>query len=103
MLNSSLTATQLSNCTNISQRAFATFGRTINGLGTLTGANTLDEASIGIDSGLLTVNVSLLTDAYNRVHNEVVVQEAVRADGIRPDGSFGQHGGIIYNGNYGKD
>lgn len=101
-MNSSLTATQLSNCTNISQRAFGTFGRTINGLGTLTGANTLDVASVGIDSGLLTLNASLVKNAYNRVHNEVVVQKFLRADGIRPDGSFGQHAGIIYNGNYGR-
>ncbi|KAI5124661.1 hypothetical protein M0805_004269 [Coniferiporia weirii] len=103
LLNSTLLPSQLSNCTNISGRAYATFGRTINDLGTLTGSNTLDVASVGIDLGLLTVNASLIADAYGRVHNEVVIQQALRADGIRPDGSFGQHAGIIYNGNYGKD
>ena len=36
-------------------------------------------------------------------HAEVVLHDALHADGIRADGSFGQHGGIIYNGNYGKD
>ncbi len=89
----------------MSGRAYATFSRPINGVqgGVLTGANTLDVASIGIDLALLTTNTSLLQDAYDRVHHEVVVQPAVRADGIRPDGSFGQHNGIIYNGNYGKD
>lgn len=103
LLNNSLTATQHSNCSNIGLRAYATFGRSINGLGFLTGSNTLDVASMAIDLALLTTNVSLLTDAYSRVHNEVVIQQAVKADGIRPDGSFSQHGGIIYNGNYGKD
>jgi hypothetical protein len=108
LLNHTLTPTQLSNCTTVSSRSFAQFGRTVNGLGTLTGANTLDVASIGIDGGLLTVNATQVSEAYGRVHAEVVVQDVVRADGIRADGiradgSFGQHGGIIYNGNYGKD
>ncbi|KLO20285.1 hypothetical protein SCHPADRAFT_842659, partial [Schizopora paradoxa] len=103
LLNDSLTPSELSNCTNVSGRAYGTISRSINGVGFLTGANTLDVASIGIDLALLTANVSLLQDAYDRVHREVVVQPAVRADGIRPDGSFGQHDGIIYNGNYGKD
>ncbi|THH06921.1 hypothetical protein EW145_g3747 [Phellinidium pouzarii] len=74
LLNSTLTSSQLGNCTNISGRAYATFDRSIHGV-----------------------------DAYGRVHNEVVIQQAVKGDGIRPDGSFGQHAGIIYNGNYGKD
>ncbi|KZP04687.1 polysaccharide lyase family 8 protein, partial [Athelia psychrophila] len=33
----------------------------------------------------------------------VVIHQTVSSDGIRPDGSFGQHVGILYNGNYGKD
>ncbi|KAJ7900391.1 polysaccharide lyase family 8 protein [Mycena olivaceomarginata] len=72
-------------------------------VGVLTGANALDVAKIGIDLGLLTSNASLLTDAFARVHSQMVITTANRADGIRPDGSFGQHSGIIYNGNYGKD
>lgn len=75
----------------------------MNGLGFLTGANTLDVAKIGIDAGLLTDNATIVADGYARIHKEVVVQNATKADGIRADGSFGQHGGIIYNGNYGKD
>ncbi|KAL5495226.1 hypothetical protein ACEPAI_689 [Sanghuangporus weigelae] len=87
-------------CTHIPGRAYATLNRNVTTLGTYTGANLLDIASIGID---LATNSSLIGDAYTRVHNEVVVQEAVRADGIKPDGNFSQHGGLIYNGNYGKD
>ena len=98
-----LTDSQVGNCTNILGRAFGTFGRNVNGLGFLTGANTLDVAKIGIDSGLLVDNATIIADGYSRIHNEVVVQNATKADGIRADGSFGQHGGIIYNGNYGKD
>ncbi|KAH9849786.1 galactose mutarotase-like protein [Lenzites betulinus] len=99
----SMNESQVNNCTHITTRAFGTFDHNVNGLGFLTGANTLDVAKIGIDSGLLINNASILTDGYGRIHKEVVVQNAVKADGIRPDGSFGQHGGIIYNGNYGKD
>ncbi|OCH96195.1 galactose mutarotase-like protein [Obba rivulosa] len=103
LLGDSLDDILLTGCTRIMSRAYGTFDRRINGLGYLTGANTLDVAKIGIDEALLTRNVTLLSDAYRRIHSEVVIQDAVMADGIRRDGSFGQHGGIIYNGNYGKD
>jgi hypothetical protein len=79
-------------------RAYGTFDHSINGVGFLTGANTLDIASVGIDIGLLNMNQSIIVDAYQRVHKEVVVQNSVKADGVRPDGSFGQHAGLLYNG-----
>ena len=100
---STLSATQLDNCTRILDRAFGTFTTIGQGNSFLTGANTLDVAKIGIDVGLLTDNATIVADGYARIHSEVVVQNAVKADGIRADGSFGQHSGLIYNGNYGKD
>ncbi|KAH7915793.1 polysaccharide lyase family 8 protein [Hygrophoropsis aurantiaca] len=103
LLNDTLTATQSGNCSHITLRAYGTFDRYVNGLGYLTGANTLDVAKIGIDQGLLAVNVSLIADAYKRVHETVVIEQDVKADGIRVDGSFSQHAGVLYNGNYGKD
>jgi len=103
LLNDTLLQTELDHCTTITGRAYGTFDHNINGVGFLTGANTLDVAKIGIDQALLTVNVSMLTDAYRRVHAELAITTTVFADGIRPDGSFGQHAGILYNGNYGKD
>jgi hypothetical protein len=103
LLNDTLSVSELASCGNMTLRAFGTFDRIVNGLGYLTGANTLDVAKIGLDHGLLVQNVTLIVDALGRVHNEVVVQQQTTADGIRPDGSFGQHGGMIYNGNYGKD
>ena len=102
MLNDTLTNTQLTNCTNITGRTYGTFGHSVNGLGIATGANLLDIAKIGIDQGLLNLNASLLADAYDRIHNEMVIENATFADGIHADGSFSQHGGVIYNGNYGK-
>jgi hypothetical protein len=55
-----------------------------------TGANALDIARIGMDMALLTRNSTLLADAYARAHAQVVIQNAVSADGIRPDGAFGK-------------
>ena len=120
LLNDTLLPAQLDRCIQMTGRSFGTFGRNINGLGILTGANALDVAKIGIDQALLTSNVSLLTDAYQRVHSELQIKNETAADGIRLDGSFGlwmqkrsiynrcliksflgQHNGILYNGNYG--
>ncbi|VDB99673.1 unnamed protein product [Peniophora sp. CBMAI 1063] len=103
LMNNTLTSTELGNCTKFGSRAYNTFLTGINGVSSITGSNALDLASIGVDTGILTENATLITDAFTRVHNEVVVQNGVKADGIRADGSFGQHTGIIYNGNYGKD
>ena len=89
LLNDTLSSAQLEKCVQMTGRSYGTFGRIINGLGTLTGANTLDVANIGIDQALLTSNVSLLTDAYQRVHSEVQIRNETKADGIRADGSFG--------------
>jgi hypothetical protein len=63
----------------------------------------LDVAKIGIDVALLASNTSLIAEAYGRINDEVVIESGVMIDGIKPDGSFGQHGGLLYNGNYGKD
>ncbi|KAH8102633.1 polysaccharide lyase family 8 protein [Cristinia sonorae] len=103
LIAENLTKTQSANCTNISGRTYGTFGHSVHGLGIATGANLLDIAKIGIDQGLRNLNTSIITDAYNRIHNEVLIENELKADGIRADGSFGQHGGLIYNGNYGKD
>jgi len=103
LLNDTLSDSEIGTCINMTSRAYHTFIVPANQVGVLTGANLLDVAKIGIDLALLTSNVSLLTDAYSRVHNELMIKTPSRADGIRPDGSFGQHSGILYNGNYGKD
>jgi hypothetical protein len=101
-LGSNLTATELAGCQLITGRAFDTFQTGINSVSSITGANLLGIASVGIDLGLLISNVSIVADGYSRVHDEVAIKNNVKADGIRADGSFGQHAGILYNGNYGK-
>ncbi|KAF8843948.1 polysaccharide lyase family 8 protein [Paxillus ammoniavirescens] len=103
LINDTLSLTQAGNCSHITLRTYGTFDNYVNGLGYLTGANTLDVAKIGIDQGLRVTNVSMMFDAYQRAHDTLVIEQAVKADGIRVDGSFSQHSGILYNGNYGKD
>ena len=103
LLGDSLTDSELGNCTKMTGRSFNTFTTGINGVSSITGANALDIASIGIDQGLLTQDASLIAAGFARVHAEAVIQSGIKVDGIRADGSFGQHAGIIYNGNYGKD
>lgn len=100
LYNASLTPVQFNGCITIAARAYGTF---YEGKGFLTGANILDVAKIGIDLALLTSNTSLIAEAYGRINAEVAIQPGVMIDGIKPDGSFGQHGGLLYNGNYGKD
>jgi hypothetical protein len=100
LFNSSLNPTQANSCTSILARAYDTFYERKS---FLTGANILDVASIGLNLALLTSNSNLITEAYDRINAEVIIQPGVMVDGIKPDGSFGQHGGLLYNGNYGKD
>ncbi|KAF8750287.1 Polysaccharide lyase family 8, N terminal alpha-helical domain [Rhizoctonia solani] len=106
MLRSELTESELGNCTLITSRAFSTFYRETPP-SYLTGANVIDISAIGICAGLLdnnkAGNSSKIMDAYQNIHNQVVVESAPRVDGIKPDGSFQQHKGIIFDGNYGKD
>lgn len=89
LLGPSLSASELANCSLTTQRSFNTFSTGIVGVSNITGANTLGIASVGIDLGLFTSNASLVSNAYDRVHSEVLVKDGVKADGIRSDGSFG--------------
>ncbi|KAI0757019.1 polysaccharide lyase family 8 protein [Daedaleopsis nitida] len=103
LLGDSLTPSELAGCTKMTSRTFATFDTGINGVSNITGANALDIASIGIDLGLFTQNATTVAAGFDRVMADAVIQNGTKVDGIRADGSFGQHAGIIYNGNYGKD
>ncbi len=75
----------------------------VDGMGRMTGANMLDVARVTIDQGLLTNNISVIEQGYKHAHAEVVLRNQSNSDGIRADGSFSQHAGLLYNGNYGKD
>ncbi|CCO35095.1 hypothetical protein BN14_09209 [Rhizoctonia solani AG-1 IB] len=97
-------ANDFRNCTHITARAYTVFYRDPQPSYSA-GANTMEIASIGITAGLLennrTGNTTRLFDAFERIHNGLVIENEDRVDGVKPDGSFHQHIGIIYNGNYG--
>ena len=84
-MRDALAPAQLEYCNQIMARSYGTFQGTF---GFLAGANILDIASVGIDNGILTQNETLISDAYRRVHNEVVIQGALQIDGVKDDGSF---------------
>ncbi|KAF7327253.1 Polysaccharide lyase family 8 protein [Mycena kentingensis (nom. inval.)] len=101
--SSGLSPAELTGCTRMTSRAFNTLKTGIVGVSSITGANLLDISSVGIDFGLFTNNATVVKAGYDAVHGDMQFQNAVAADGIRPDGAFGQHAGLLYNGGYGKD
>jgi len=88
LLGSSLSAAELEKCKHFSTRSYNAFTTPIK-VSPLTGANALDIAQIGVDQALLTLNATLLTDAYRNARAELKIMDTVRADGIRADGAFG--------------
>ena len=102
LLGDSLSTDEAAACVRMTARSYARFEVSPTP-GYASGANVLDIARIGVDSGILSGNVTMISDAYRRMHQEQVIQSRTKADGIFPDGSFGQHAGVLYNGNYGKD
>ncbi|KAG9018585.1 hypothetical protein FRB90_011307 [Tulasnella sp. 427] len=109
LLNKSIRDDQRSAAVAIAERGASVFTHDTTAVVTITGANTLDVASHLVDAGIVlglagnSTGFTYIQQGFTKAHNEIVVQTAVKADGIRPDGSFGQHAGVLYNGNYGKD
>lgn len=81
-----LTEYQLGKCKEMTSRSYNLFGQPF---GFLEGANILDIARLGVDGALLISNMTLISDAYRRIHLEMTLKNEIKADGIRNDGSFG--------------
>lgn len=96
LLKENLSTSQTASCTKIQARAF-------NNIANRTGANLLDIASIGISLSLLKDDADLLEDALTKFYNGIFINPVIAGDGIQSDGSFMQHDGLLYSGNYGKD
>lgn len=104
-MNATLTDAQRASCINIGQRAYNRISTFVYGIGLITGANTLDVAAVGINTGILQyysndtqAGLNLIADAYKNANGAISVTDGIKADGILPDGSFGQHEGILYDG-----
>ncbi|KAG1105926.1 hypothetical protein G6F42_016907 [Rhizopus arrhizus] len=103
LLQNKLTSDQLASCTKIQARSYATIDTGLRTVSSYTGANLLDVASVGITLGLQNKDAGILKDALEDFYRGVEISDKVAGDGIQSDGSFMQHAGLLYNGNYGKD
>ncbi|KAI8059771.1 galactose mutarotase-like domain-containing protein [Thamnidium elegans] len=96
-------SSQLASCTKIQARAFAKVTSKLRTISVLTGANLLEVSSIGINLALLNNDSAMLKVALDAFYGGVFINSTPAGDGIQSDGSFMQHAGLLYNGNYGKD
>lgn len=103
LLEKQLTTSQLAICTRIQARSYATIDTGLRTVSSFTGANLLDIASVGITLGLQNQDADTLQAALEDFYRGVEISPKVAGDGIQSDGSFMQHAGLLYNGNYGKD
>ncbi|KAI9485213.1 MAG: chondroitin AC/alginate lyase [Benjaminiella poitrasii] len=103
VLKGHLTSSQLASCETIQARSFNTIGGPTPPSKKYTGANLLDVSSVGFSLGLLTDNVTEVQRALDYFYSGALINPVVAGDGIQADGSFMQHAGLLYNGNYGKD
>ncbi|KAI9478565.1 MAG: galactose mutarotase-like domain-containing protein [Benjaminiella poitrasii] len=103
LLKDDLTSSQLASCKTIQARSFERIVGSIRPVSKWTGANLLDVSSVGFSLGLLTDNVTAVQSALEYFYGGVEISPTVAGDGIQADGSFMQHAGLLYNGNYGKE
>ncbi|KZV63214.1 polysaccharide lyase family 8 protein [Peniophora sp. CONT] len=103
LANSTLDGAQLDSCNHILGRSFEVFFNASINPAYSNGANGLLLAAIGVDYALMSNNVTVMEETYQQVDKQLVLVPQIKTDGIKPDGSFGQHGGLLYTGNYGKD
>ncbi|ORX36761.1 chondroitin AC/alginate lyase [Kockovaella imperatae] len=103
LMQDQLTDFELDGCIRIVSRPYDRSNGSIAGVGVLTGANLINVMQNSVSLGLYSNNASIIDDAFNRAFGSVTFSNAQAEDGIHQDGSFLQHKGILYNGNYGKD
>lgn len=100
---SGLTGTQTDKCESIPRRAYDLRDKQVEGIGSLTGANMVQLMQNSASLALFANDTAILSDALTRAFGATLFADTPGDDGIHRDGSFLQHVGIVYNGNYGKD
>ncbi|TXT07369.1 hypothetical protein VHUM_03089 [Vanrija humicola] len=98
-----LTDAQKFGCYNIPNRPYQIRDTSIPGVGYLTGANMINVMQNSLSMGLYTSNATIVAETLKSAMGALLFADEPVEDGIHRDGSFLQHAGIIYNGNYGKD
>ncbi|KAF3070004.1 Chondroitinase-AC [Trichoderma lentiforme] len=101
--DANLTETQRAGCERIPNRAYALRDGTYGTGGRMTGANMVLVMQNSVTLALFTDNSTILSDAMIRAMSVMTFVDTPGDDGIHRDGTFLQHDGLLYNGNYGKD
>ncbi|KAH6609841.1 polysaccharide lyase family 8 [Trichoderma cornu-damae] len=101
--DANLTDTQRAGCERIPHRAYALRDGTYGTGGRMTGANMVLVMQNSVTLALFTDNRTILADSMSRAMSVMTFVDTAGVDGIHRDGSFLQHNGLLYNGNYGKD
>ncbi|KND87076.1 Chondroitinase-AC [Tolypocladium ophioglossoides CBS 100239] len=98
-----LSEKQLAGCERIPGRAYDLRDGKFGTGGYMTGANAVLIMQNSVSLALYVNNATILQDAYSRAMKVMTFTDKPIQDGIHRDGTFLQHTGILYNGNYGKD
>jgi chondroitin AC lyase len=89
-----LNATQITGCQRITKRPFVSIPQE-------TAANLIDVSLGSVYYGLAGRNASVLSTAFSAGNSALQVTGG-QTDGIKVDGSFFQHGGLLASGSYGE-
>ncbi|ATY64353.1 polysaccharide lyase family 8 [Cordyceps militaris] len=115
-----LSQDQRDGCIRLTKRTYDNIDLSYGTGGNLTAANVVLVLQSAVSLGLFTHNVTIVESAMKRAFSGMTVRmnpldpghdsdsraqfsNLAMQDGIHKDGSFLQHDGILYNGNYGKD
>ncbi|OAQ80852.1 polysaccharide lyase family 8 [Purpureocillium lilacinum] len=101
--DANLTESQNAGCARIPRRSYDLRDGSYGTGGKLTAANVVLVMQNSVNLALYTNNATMLADAYSRTMKTMTFADTPKQDGTHRDGTFLQHVGILYNGNYGKD
>ncbi|KAJ6440589.1 polysaccharide lyase family 8 [Purpureocillium lavendulum] len=101
--DANLTESQSAGCARIPRRSYDLRDGSYGSGGKLTAANVVLVMQNSVNLALYTNNATMLADAYARTMKTMTFADTAKQDGTHRDGTFLQHTGILYNGNYGKD
>ncbi|OAA69683.1 polysaccharide lyase family 8 protein [Cordyceps fumosorosea ARSEF 2679] len=99
----SLSQEQREGCVRLTKRTYDNIDLSYGTGGNLTASNVVLVLQSAVSLGLFTSNATIVESAMDRAFSVMTFSDSAGQDGIHRDGSFLQHDGILYNGNYGKD
>ena len=94
VVSDQLNTTQIAGCQRITKRPYAAIPQE-------TAANLIDVSLGSVYYGLISRNTSILSKTFSSGNSALQVTNG-QLDGIKVDGSFFQHGGLLASGSYGE-